>query len=186
MNPNENEFIDSTIDTEQTVNEEVEVTLEDYSTDDGADDKDKLIATLKAQKDHWKKKATEKKDEMVKTDTKIVREEVKQDGLSQIDLIAIMRANVDEEDIQEIVDYAKLKNIPVSQALKTSVVKTILSEKAEERKTALATNTGKSKVSPSRASDESLLDKASKGELPEKDEDIQRLVKARIDAKRKS
>jgi hypothetical protein len=97
-----------------------------------------------------------------------------------------MRANVDEEDIQEVVDYAKLKGIPVSQALKTNVIKTILDEKAEERKTALATNTGKAKASPSRASDETLLDKASKGELPEKDEDMQRLVKARIDAKRKS
>lgn len=184
MNTNEQEIIDSTIDTETTENE-VELELEDDSTE-VVEDIDSLpewakkkILTEKAQKDHWKKKATEKKE--VVENKKEVKETVtpKENGISQTDLYALIRANVAEEDIQEVVDYAKLKNIPVSQALKSNVVKTILSEREEERKTANATNVGKAKSAPSRASEETLLEKARSGELPERDEDIIRLVKAR-------
>lgn len=87
--------------------------------------------------------------------------------LSQRDLIAIIKNDVHEDDISEVKDYAKLKDISVSEALESTTVKTILSEKQEHRKTAEATHTGKTKSKGSKVSDSELLRKAEKGEFPE-------------------
>ncbi len=99
--------------------------------------------------------------------------------LSSRDLFALMNAKVSEEDIDEVKEYAQLKKISISEALKTLTVKTILSEKAEQRKTANAANTGGSKRGSGKVTDELLLSNAKKGVLPEDDEEIQRLYKLR-------
>lgn len=102
------------------------------------------------------------------------------DSLSQTDLIAILKADVAEEDIEEVVSYASLKKISVADALKSNVIKTILSEKAEQRATANATATNNrrggssSKLTPSQ-----ILENAKKGDLPESDEEMKILVRAR-------
>ena len=48
------------------------------------------------------------------------------------------------------------------------------------RTTASATNTGGSKRSSGRVSDETLISNASKGNIPESDEDLERLVRAKM------
>lgn len=101
------------------------------------------------------------------------------DSLTQSDLLAIVRANIAEEDIDEVKDYARLKNISVAEALKTSVVKTILSEKDEERKTANATNTGNGRRGSERQTPSQLLENAKKGVLPDSDEELEKLILAR-------
>jgi len=101
------------------------------------------------------------------------------DSLTQSDLLAIVRANIAEEDIDEVKDYAHLKNISVAEALKTSVVKTILSEKDEERKTANATNTGSGRRGSDRQTPSQLLENAKKGILPDNDDDLEKLILAR-------
>lgn len=100
--------------------------------------------------------------------------------LSTKDTIALMNAKVNEDDIDEIVDFAKFKGISVSEALKTDVVKTILSTKAEQRTIAEATNTGTSRRSSAKVSDESLVANASAGKLPESDDEIERLLRAKL------
>lgn len=110
--------------------------------------------------------------------------EVKGD-ISSKDTIAIMRANVHEDDIDEVKDFAKLKGISIADALKSNVVKAIISDREDIRKTANATHTGTTRKSSARISDEELLEKASKGDIPEDDAGIERLMKARADAKRK-
>ena len=178
MTENETVVIEPKTDTETTENKEtdLEVEIELDETDD-VEALKKQVQTLSAQKDHWKTKATkkpeDKKEEVAKDKS------ATQGDLSQRDVFALVKANVSEDDIPEIVDYAKLKGISVSDALKSSVVKTILSEKQEERNTANATNTSKAKASGSKVSIETLIDNATKGILPEKDEDMQRLIKAR-------
>lgn len=152
--------------------------------DDKAEDVETLkknLATAIAQKDHWKTKATkaapvveEKKEAKVEA-----KPEAKDTGLSQTDLYALVKADVPEEDISEITDYAKLKNITVAEALKSNVVKTILSEKKEERATAAAANTAKAKVGTASVSTDTLLANARKGILPDNDEDMTRLIKAK-------
>jgi|AntRauTorckE6833_2_1112554.scaffolds.fasta_scaffold02486_6 hypothetical protein len=87
--------------------------------------------------------------------------------LSQKDLISIIKNDVHEEDIEEVKDFADLKNISVTEALDSITLKTILSEKKENRQTAQATHTGKTKSKGAKVSDSELLRKADKGEFPE-------------------
>ena len=115
----------------------------------------------------------------VKPDEKVVPPNK---DLSQTDLIVLIKADVtEEEDIQEVVDFAKLKGISVAEALKSSVIRTVLSEKKEERQTAEATATGNKRGGTTAPSAKELLQRAqSKGELPEKDEDMRKLIEAQI------
>lgn len=108
-----------------------------------------------------------------------VSKEPKEDGISQTDLYALMKADVAEEDLSEVTDYAKLKGITVKEALKSTVVQTILGEKAEQRNVAEATNTGNTKTSTGQVSDDVLIANAEKGVMPETDEDLERLHAAR-------
>jgi hypothetical protein len=100
-------------------------------------------------------------------------------SLPQSDLIAILKADVAEEDIQEVSDYAKLKGITISEALKSSVVKAILSEKNEERTTANATSTGNARRGSVKPNPAQLLENANKGVMPETDEEMETLIRAR-------
>lgn len=103
--------------------------------------------------------------------------------LSQADLFAIIKAGIEEEDIAEVADYAKLKKISVSDALKTTVVKQILAEKAEQRKVADGTNTGPAKRGSAKVSDEALISNAKAGKMPENDDDMNRLIKLQLGIK---
>lgn len=102
------------------------------------------------------------------------------DGLSSQDVITIVKNNVPEEDIDEIVEYAKFKKISLSDALKDNVVKTILADNAEKRKVADGANTDGGKRGSGRLSDEALLSNASKGVLPSSAEDMTRLTKLKL------
>jgi hypothetical protein len=128
-------------------------------------------------KKQWTKKApaTDKKPSDLSQDTQI----------SQTDMYALVRANVPEEDVSEVVDYAKLKGITIAQALKTPVIKTILSEKAEERTTADATHVAGSARGSAKVSTEKLLADAKKGIMPDSDADMQRLVEAQMERPKK-
>lgn len=95
------------------------------------------------------------------------------------DTYALLEAKVPREDITEVREYAQLKNISVAEALKSNIVKGILSEKAEQRNTALASHVGASRRSSSTTSEEQLVENARKGILPETDDDIMRYAKAK-------
>ena len=109
--------------------------------------------------------------------------EVKKESsdLSMKDAFALAKANINEEDIDEVTDYAKMKGISIADAIRSSVVKTILAEKEEERNTANATATGNVRKGVSKPSGSALLEKARKGELPESDEDMSALIKAQFE-----
>jgi hypothetical protein len=123
-------------------------------------------------------KAEKKAKEVVKEETKTTSD------LSSKDLLALMKAEVAEDDVDEVVDYAKYKGISVAEALKTSVIKTSLADKVEQRKIADATNTGVSKRSSAKLADDVLLSNASKGIMPDNDEDLNRLLDLRKNIKR--
>lgn len=88
--------------------------------------------------------------------------------LSTKDIIAITNAKLYEDDIDDVVEYAKFKNITVAEALKSQVVKATLAEKAEIRKTAEATSTTVTRKGTTQISGRDILNKANKGEFPEK------------------
>ncbi len=101
-------------------------------------------------------------------------------GLSAIDTIALMRSNIAEEDIPEVVEYASFKKVSVAEALKSTTVKSILAQKDEERKVSAATNVGGARKGPSKVTDEQLLERAAKGVMPESDEDMRRMAQAAL------
>lgn len=101
-------------------------------------------------------------------------------NLSTRDMMALLNANVPEEDMDEVIDYASYKKISIAEALKSDVVKNTLSINAETRKSAEASNTGAGKPGSSKLSEESLINKARKGEMPQSDGDISRLASAMI------
>jgi len=174
MNENEFENVDSTNNTDETVNnEEIEFNLDDEVVED-VEALKKQIATLQAQKDHWRNKANKPAEtaKEVKTESNST--------LSTKDLYALMENKVSEEDIDEVTEYAQLKKVSIAEVLKSSAVKALLKEKSEMRNVALATNTGIARRSSSKISDEDMVANANKGNLPE---DAVALAQARFQMK---
>jgi len=160
--------------TENATEEEVEST-ESKGTDLEAEVK-KATAPLYARMKQAEQEAKELKAKLANnsgSETKV------SGNLSTKDIYALMEAKVPESDIEEVQEYANLKKISVSEALKSNVVKTILSDKAEQRNTANAANVGSSKRGSGKITDEALADKASKGEMPDSPEEIARLWRVR-------
>lgn len=100
--------------------------------------------------------------------------------LSTMDIITLSKSSVDSEDMGEVVKWAKYNNISINEALKSQELNAVLGVRKEMRTTATATNTGGAKRSSGRVSDETLMSNASKGNIPESDEDIERLIKAKM------
>lgn len=99
-------------------------------------------------------------------------------AFSPKDYLALRDANVSAEDFDEVSDFAKYKGISLAEALKQPVLKTILNERAEERKTAEATATRGSRRGDTKPNDEALLERASRGETFGEDS-IAAIAKAR-------
>lgn len=178
---NEREVIDSTIDTETTENNE-DTTTVDVDGADTTEADDEMITiskkdyeTIKAQKDHWKNKATKPKEEKPKEVTKApINQE-----LSQKDLYALMKADVAEDDVEYVQKFARLEGITVAEAIKNDDLKGMLSLRAEKRAVAQATNTKGTPRGTAKISGEALLERASKGQLPDSDDEMEKMVAAR-------
>lgn len=105
----------------------------------------------------------------------------KQAELTAFDTIALIDAKVTHrDDIELVKEYAKFKGISIGDALNSSVMKAELSQQAETRRTADVTNTGGSKRTVSKVSDEVLLANARQGKYPD---DPEALAEARFRAK---
>lgn len=156
---------------------DVEIVEEDETEETVEEVKSKLAKAEELAK-NYKIRAEKAEKKSEKTEIKPKTQEI-----SPIDVYALMQANVAQEDIPEVQDYAKMKGISLADALKTDVVKTILADATEKRKTAEATNTGTARRSNSKTTDEGLLNAARKGQMPESDDDINRLINARLGVK---
>jgi len=124
-------------------------------------------------------KKLEKELEQLKKNPPTETQSVGEGNLSPKDYLALTEHKVPAKDYDEVVRVAKIVGKPIAEALEDSVVQTILRTRAEERKTASATNTGGgSRVASVKP--ETLIRKASSGELPESDDEISRLAEARM------
>lgn len=90
-----------------------------------------------------------------------------QGDLSSKDLFALMKSNVHEDDIEEVVEYAKFKKITVAEALKTPLMQSTLKDNDEKRKTADATNTNSVRSSKKTVSAQQILKDARDGKIPD-------------------
>lgn len=178
QNENEQDFIpsDETItDNEEYISDESDDTVEENHVD--VSELQKKLKTVEAQKEHWRKKAT--------TQTQAPKQEQSVDSLSSKDLLSLMKAEVNEDDIDDVVEYATFKKISIADALKTSTVKAIIAEKNEYRKTAELSNTSNVRKGVTKVSDDTLVRKLNDGEVPSiGSEDAERLFWARRGGKR--
>lgn len=103
----------------------------------------------------------------------------KQADVTLKDQLALVQAQVNPDDVDEVISYAKYKGITITEALKSPVVKATLSERAEQRKTAEATAVGPVKRSVPKVSDEQLIDRGYTADDPEA------LAEARMNIRKK-
>lgn len=206
MSENDNETIDSTNDDEAATDDSAKDSTDDASTestddsssddskDDSSDDDSEELEKLKGQnvklferakkaegfiKDEdggWVKKP--KPAPKAKPETK----EAQKIEITPMDTIALMEAEVtNTDDINEVLDYARFKNISVAKALKSSLVKTTIADRVAERKTAEATATKGGKKGISTPDADTLVQQANEGNFPDDPAD---LAKARMDQKK--
>jgi hypothetical protein len=107
-------------------------------------------------------------------------------GISDYDVLAIKNSNITEkEDLQTVKDLAKRLGISVADALEDKYVRNVLADRAEERRTARATET-RSPRGIAKNSGEDILRKAeSTGEVPDSPNLLRDLAQARLDRRMK-
>jgi hypothetical protein len=186
------EILDETIDSTNDTTEEVAKTDEvEEVTDDASDEtEDEDLETLREKNkrlfERTKKAEAEAKllkAERIKKEekAKVESPSQKQDGITPMDAVVLMGAKVTEkEDIEFVAEYAKFKNIPLSEALKSSIVKAELAERLEHRTTAAATNTGAARRGTAKITDEQIVANAEQG----KEVDPEALAEARMNIKK--
>ena len=99
--------------------------------------------------------------------------------LSSSDLLAVMKADVHEDDMDRVERFAKSEGLSIKDSLKNPELKAILSLRAEQRSTASGANISNVRRGATKITDEVLIANANAGKLPESDEDIERLIKAK-------
>lgn len=161
---------ETVVETEEVETPEVETTEETTEEEEAIDWK---ARALKAEQTIIKAKAKPQKE--AKPEATLDASKV-----STRDLIAITKANIDEDDIDEVVEYANYKKISIADALKSSVIKATLAENAELRKSAQAVNVGTTRRASGAISDERLMADAEKGIMPDSEADLGRLATLRL------
>jgi hypothetical protein len=179
-----NDELESVIEpTEEVENtEEVEETVVETETEDEAQEESQdseLVEKNKKLFERAKKAEAELKEFKAKAQAPTAKPTPEKQGdLSSMDTIALIGAQVTvKEDIDEVVDFARVKGISIDEALAHNVVKAILKDKAEVRQTAAATNTGTARRSSSKPTNEQVLANVASGKLPD---DPEALAEARM------
>ena len=182
------EKTDEEIQAEQELERQLAEGVDPDEDDDDVESLKKKVKTLSFQKEHWKGKAQAKSAEGKPEAKKPEAEkepEKSGDNLSTMDVLALTRSNIHDDDIKEVVDFAKYKGISVSEALNSPTIKAIIAQNTEFRKTAEVTNTSAGKKTIAKASDQKLQEDLSKGSIPDKgSDDAERLFWARRGGKR--
>jgi hypothetical protein len=107
----------------------------------------------------------------------------KGDDLTTADILYLAKADIHEDDMDELRDWAKFKNIGIKEA--HNQLKPTFAVKNEQRKTASATNTGRGVRATTKNTGEDLLRRAEeKGEVPETEEGMRKLAEARLARKK--
>lgn len=134
--------------------------------------------TVDAEKEELRKKVAD-----LESKNRQLFERVKKgdSALSTKDTIYLAKADIHEDDIEEVLTLAKNMGWDLPKAHK--YLTPVLKERKEERATAAVSATGKQRPTVSEATGSVILNRASQGKLPEDDEGIQRLVEAEIQRK---
>lgn len=140
------------------------------------------VARLEQEKGELESKNKQLFERVKKTEEKVV--EAPLGNLQPKDAVLLAKSNVEAEDIDEIIAFADYRKISVGDALKNDTMQAILKDRVEKRKTAEATQINPPGRSQPRETAETVVELASRGQLPETDEGVERLAAARVEAKR--
>lgn len=168
----ENEDVDS----QNNEEEEKELEIEDDEAPEGETAEEKAERLESANKQLFER--AKKAEGFEKVDGKWVKKakpvvqtkptaKAKEADLST-DLYALMKADVAEEDIDEVKRTAKALGVTVAEAIKDPITKTILERRVALRATADATNTRTVRPGTKKVTDEQVLEDLNAGKIPEK------------------
>jgi len=171
-----------------TPEEEQDLNLEEESDDttDEADErarKAEEVANnqkIRAEKAESELKALKAKQTETVTPTTTEENPTPTNGVMGLKDIRALQ-DVPDEDVDEVIEYAKFKGVPVAEAKTDPVVQNILSTRKEERASAEAANTKQTRRTNSKTSEEALLNAHATGNL--KEEDMEAAARARIKQK---
>lgn len=137
-------------------------------------------ASLHEQKEKLKAQLVEKPPLKIEEKPPVqVTETPKNENMSLKDIRAL--ADVSDEDVDDVIEYAKFKNISIAEAKKSPVIQNILKTKTEERRTAEATSTATTHRKSGQSTEDKILGNFEKGELPTTEDDSAALAKAQFD-----
>jgi uncharacterized protein YkwD len=164
----------------QDTEAEIEIDLDDNQDDETVDWKAIALKNEKAYKDQ--KTRAEIAEGKAKA-TKPVTQSNSTPALTVKDGFALAKADVNDDDVEDVLEYATFKKISVAEALKSNVVKTMLAEKNEFRQSQNASTGSTVKRATPKITDDSILENARKGNLKEDENEIRALFRARMGIK---
>jgi len=167
---------------EELENQDSLTTDEEPETSKNEDEVDVELEKQKELANNYKIRAEKAEAEAKKL--KLKKEKVKEESpeLSQKDVIFLAKADIPEDLIDEVVDYAKYKGISVAESYNSSTMQALISEKKEEAKTAEATQVRGGQRGAMKQSEESIIEKARQG----KEIDPEKVAEARMALKKKA
>lgn len=160
----------------ETTEETVEETAQEQDTQE-EELTSEQIAELKAKA----ARADELEEKNKRLFERAKKQQVKQDGLSPKDTLYLAKTNIHEDDVDELVELSMKMGWDIRKA--HEFMAPTLKERNEERTSAKATATGKVRPGVNDVPDTTVLNKASKGNVPEDDEGMQRLIDAELNQK---
>jgi hypothetical protein len=172
---------------EETLTQDTDADIEiDLSEEDDIETVDWKAIALKNQKAYKDQKTrAEIAEGKVKTKPQAKPETytTTQSTLTVKDGFALAKANVNDDDIDEVLEYANFKKISVADALKSTVVKNLIAEKEEYRTSQNASTTTTARRATPKLTDDTILDNARQGKVDDSEEGIKRLFNARMGIK---
>lgn len=115
-----------------------------------------------------KKRAERAEEDLKKNKPNEKESDKNEDNISQKDLLILAKADIHDDDLEDVIEFAKFKKVTIAEALKNSTLKTILTDKEEFRKTADAANSGTTKRVANKVSVDTIVKEANEGKFPEK------------------
>lgn len=176
----ENETNEAIIDSPETNEEEVVEETTEEVVEETTPEKPKETPEAKKARLTRELKQVNKKlgveEEVVKPK---VEKKVDTSELTTKDVLYLSKADIHEEDLDEVTNYAAKNGVTVKEAHK--YLKPILEVKVEQRKTAEATEVKGGGRGASQTSGDSILEKAeSTGEVPTTEAGMKKMVESRM------
>lgn len=158
---------------ETSINPDEETETSENTEEEETSEKNEELEKAKELANNQKIRAekAEKKAKELKSQLKTADK----DELSSDDIITLAKADINDDQLARVRQWAKFKDISIKEALNDPIMKTSFAQDEIEARNAEASNV-KGKSGDSKRDTELLKQQAVKGELPESDEDIAALA----------